>query len=242
MAYNFKSFSASGALKTINEDSSITHEIDSGILCVICDGVGGEHGAANASKICSENIKSYFLSNSQQNYLDRVRDAILDSNNLLIETAAEKMTTGKLATTAEVLFLKDHQLYWGHVGDSRIYDLKNGKITQLTKDHSLVQQMLDRGFLSVKDASVHPNKNIIMKALGEQPKVDADVGKIILNPTDTHRFLICSDGVTTVLNDDELEEILNNKHLDDCTAIISKEVLRRGAPDDYSFIIVDHNN
>lgn len=242
MAYNFKSFSASGALKTINEDFYITHEIDDGILCVICDGVGGESGAAKASKICSENIKSYFLSNLQQNYLDRVRDAILDSNKLLIETAAEKMTTGKLATTAEVLFLKDHQLYWGHVGDSRIYDLKNGKITQLTKDHSLVQQMLDRGFLSVKDASVHPNKNIIMKALGEQPNVDADVGKVILNPTDTHRFLLCSDGVTTVLKDDELEEILNNKHLDDCTDIISREVLRRGAPDDYSFIIVDHNN
>ena len=242
MAYNFKSFSESGTAKFINEDSHLIVEIEDGVLCIICDGVGGEMGSAKASKIGSASIKSYFINNPNQNYLDRIKESISHANGMLLETASRDTSVNKLATTAEVLFLKDHQLFWGHIGDSRIYDLKNGKITQLTKDHSLVQQMLDRGFLSVKDASLHPNKNIIMKALGEKSNIDIDTGKIILNSNDAHRFLICSDGVTAVILDDELEEILNQKNLDDCTSVIREQVIQRGAPDDYSFIILDDGN
>ncbi|GBD86152.1 serine/threonine phosphatase stp [bacterium BMS3Abin03] len=241
MTYNYRSLSEAGLAKDRNEDSLSIQEMEGGILCIICDGLGGEISAAKASEVCVNTIESYFISHAKQNYLDRVKYGILESNKKLFEFAPGEDGLKRMATTAEVLFLKNHSLFWGHIGDSRIYDLKNGKLSQITKDHSLVQQMLDKGFLSMKDASQHPNKNIITKALGEKPKIDFDLSKVILNSKDKHRFLICSDGVTEVLNDNELEEIVSQRDMDKCVNILSDEIRKRGAPDDFSFIILDHN-
>ncbi len=239
MTYQVSTISESGLKKRLNEDSVLTHELDGGILCVICDGLGGQTSAAKASDICINTIKSYFTNQTCNNYLTRVKDSILEANTVLYNLTHKEQRRTKMATTADVLFLKDHYMYWGHIGDSRIYDLKNGSLYQLTKDHSLVQQMLDTGFLTVKDASRHPNKNIIMRALGEHAKIDVDLSKVILNSKDKHRFLACTDGVTAVISDDELEGYLQEPDIEECLSTIAKEVVKRGAPDDYSMIIIE---
>ena len=241
MTYRYRALSEAALAKERNEDSLSIQELEGGILCIICDGLGGEVSAAKASEICVNTIESYFLNNSKQNYLDRIKNAILESNKKLFEFSMSEGGIRKMATTAEVMFLKNHSLFWGHIGDSRIYDLKNGKLSQVTKDHSLVQQMLDKGFLSMKDAFRHPNKNIITNALGEKLKIDFDLSKVILNAKDKHRFFICSDGVTEVVNDAELENFISQHDIDRCVENLSDEIKKRGAPDDFSFIILDHN-
>ncbi|MEJ2196823.1 MAG: hypothetical protein P8X73_18465, partial [Ignavibacteriaceae bacterium] len=112
----------------------------------------------------------------------------------------------------------------------------------LTKDHSLIQQMVDSGYLSMKKALRHPNRNIIMNALGENLDIEFDVSKIIINPEYKNRFMICSDGVNAVLENSEIEEILNTDNLDDCINQVDDKVRSGGYPDDYSVILIEEAN
>jgi protein phosphatase len=144
-----------------------------------------------------------------------------------------------MATTIEVLFLVENTAYYGHVGDSRMYYLQNGKLKQLTKDHSLVQKLIDEGFLTVDEAEHHPDRNIIMRALGDTSAIEIDLSKITLKSSDDSLFFLCTDGVTTVVKDNELEEILTN--YDFLKEKLSELINQRGAPDNYTFVCIKKN-
>jgi len=186
-----------------------------------------------------EVISSYFSSNIEKDYLERIKTAIITANSKVIEKAANDSELKGMATTVEVLFLKDNTAYWGHVGDSRIYNMKNGKIKQLTKDHSLVQKLVDEGFLSMKEAEKHPNKNIIMRALGDNSKLEIDLSKLKYNQSDDNRFFVCTDGVSGVINDNEIEETLNQNMLPNIPQKLSDLILERGAPDNFTFAAIN---
>ena len=239
MNHRYKSLSKKGIGKELNEDSIGIKEFDHGILCVVCDGLGGGIAAERASKLCVNSILNYFSISEDKNYLTMIRESINLANAVLFEISSSKEKLNGMTTTSEVLFLNNHTLYWGHIGDSRIYTLTNGKLQQLTKDHSLIQQMVDSGYLSMRDASKHPNKNIIINALGDNLNVEFDVSKVMINPEDNHRFMICSDGVNAVLDNSEIEEILNIEDMDNCLNVVNERVLSEGYPDDYSVIIVE---
>ena len=242
MSYRYSSISKTGNGKKRNEDSIGIMELEDGVLCIVCDGLSGEFAAERAAKLCVESIQNYFQTSSERNHLVKIRDSIKIANRYILELAASKKEWKGMATTTDVFFLNNNIIYWGHIGDSRIYDLKNGKLNQLTKDHSLVQQMVDGGFLSIKDAFKHPNKNVIMKALGEQQKIEIDLSKVILKPSDRHRFMMCSDGVNAVIDNMEMEEILKISDLDKCIDVFDEKIQSRGAPDDYSLIILEQVN
>lgn len=239
MKYNFVSISKKGLPKKQNEDSIAIIEIDDGILCVVCDGLGGETAADKASALSVTSIKDYFLKSDEINHLTKIRNAIKYANERLYDTAKSKKEFRGMATTSDVFFLNNRTVYWGHTGDSRIYHLKNGRLYQLTKDHSFVQKLIDRGYISMRDAGKHPSKNIILNALGERLDIDIDTSKLVLNSRDQHRFMICTDGVNTVLTNKELEKSLN-KDMGKCIESMDKKIQSRGAPDDYSIIIVEH--
>ncbi|MBZ0201114.1 MAG: hypothetical protein K8H86_14675, partial [Ignavibacteriaceae bacterium] len=122
----------------------------------------------------------------------------------------------------------------------RIYILKNSKLKLLTKDHSLVQRLVDEGYLTLKEAENHPNKNIIMRALGDNLNVEIDFSKMKISQDDKNLFFICSDGVTTVLDNSELEMIMNINYdnLDIIQSEIASTIDKRGAPDNYTFILI----
>jgi protein phosphatase len=239
MGYRHKSISKKGSGKKHNEDFIGILELEEGILGIVCDGIGGGLAAEKASKLCVESIQNTFLHSSEKNNLTKIRKCIKSANFELYEMSVSKKIFKGMATTSEVFFLNDHNVFWGHTGDSRIYNLKNGKLYQLTKDHSLVQEMLDRGYISMRTASKHPNKNVIMNALGESPDIEIDTSKLILNKNDQHRFMICSDGVTAILSNAEIERILNIKDLEKCIEELDKRIESGGKPDDYSIIIVE---
>lgn len=239
MKYKYTSLSKPGNGKKYNEDSVQISRIDDGVLCVVCDGISSGYAADQASKICAETVVDHFTKFTDKEYLKRIENSLTMANNKILEQATSKKSSDAMATTADVLFFNSHIIYWGHIGDSRIYDLKNGKLNLLTKDHSLIQQMLDNGYLSMKAAKNHPNKNVIMKAIGENHKLEVDLSKNILHPGDKHRFMLCTDGVHDVLQASEIEKVLKMEEIDKCKDIFDNRIQSEGAPDDYSMIIIE---
>jgi protein phosphatase len=175
---------------------------------------------------------------SDIDYLERIKLAISEANHLVLEKASKEASLNGMATTVEVLFLNEDTAYWGHIGDSRIYYLKNNKLKQMTKDHSLVQKLVDEGFLTLKEAENHPNKNIIMRALGDNHSIEIDLSKQKLNSKDEYRFFICTDGVTAVIPDPELQDYLKLKDINSIANKLSQVIVERGAPDNYTFVFI----
>ena len=186
-----------------------------------------------------KSIQTCFLESNEKNHLSKIRKSIIAANAELFGISISSKKFKGMATTSDVFFFNNHTIFWGHIGDSRIYHLKNSKLHQLTKDHSLVQQMVDEGYISMRAASKHPNKNVIMNALGESLDIEIDSSKLILDAKASHRFMICSDGVTAVIGKEELEIILNESDLDKCIDTLEKKIQSAGAPDDYSIIVIE---
>jgi len=242
MAYKYTSLSKKGSNKQLNEDFIGILELEDGILCIVCDGLGGGLAPRKASELCVKSIQTYFLESKKKNHLSKIRESIITANAELFGMSISSKKFKGMATTSDVFFFNNHTVFWGHIGDSRIYHQKNGKLHQLTKDHSLVQQMVDKGYISMKAASKHPNKNVIMSALGESLDIEIDSSKLILDKKSNHRFVICTDGVNAVIGKQDLEIILKENELDKCIDILDKKIQKAGAPDDYSIIIIEQIN
>ena len=238
MKFKYVTLTDIGLKRTDNEDSFGVFETEGGLLAVVCDGLGGNKAGDIASKLAVQAISKTFTTLKGAEYLERIRFSILEANKIVIDESNKDFDRKGMATTVEVLFLKDDNAYWGHVGDSRIYYLKNNKLKQLSKDHSLVQKLIDEGYLTLKEAENHPNKNIIMRALGDSNSLEVDLSKIKINPDDPGKFFVCTDGVTTVVNDSELEKLLENKNIHYISEMIANLVEKRGAPDNYTFVII----
>jgi len=118
-------------------------------------------------------------------------------------------------------------------------NLRSKRLNQITKDHSLVQKLLDEGYITHKQAETHPQKNVIVKALGDNSTVEPDISKIKVNDFEKNKFFICSDGVSNLITQKELEEILNRTDHEEMKTELVKIVKLRGAVDDYSFIIIE---
>jgi serine/threonine protein phosphatase PrpC len=238
MNFTYKKESKVGMKRTNNEDAIGIFEVDGGLLTIVCDGLGGNNAGEIASNLCVDIIYQNFRDSSEKDYLNKIKDSIETANKSIKEESSKKDSLDGMATTAEILFIKDKTVFWGHVGDSRIYNLKNGKLKQLTKDHSLVQKLIDDGYLTLNQAETHPNKNIIMRALGDTDSVEIDLSKLKLIPSDKHKFLICTDGVTNVISNDELEKLLQEEKPETISKNITKMVEKRGAPDNFSFVLL----
>ncbi len=239
MIYSYLSRTEVGLKRFDNEDAIGIQEINGGLLAIVCDGLGGNKAGEVASNLAIETVINDFIEIPNSiDWLEKIRISLSDANKAVYEKSISNFEYKGMATTAEVLFLKDDSAYWGHVGDSRIYLFKNNKIQKLTKDHSLVQKLLDEGYLTIKEAENHPNKNIIMRAVGEQPDIDIDLSKQKNNNNDQNKYFLCSDGVTAVINDEELQDILRNTDLEVISDTLYKLIIERGAPDNFSFIII----
>jgi PPM family protein phosphatase len=240
MGFQYTKFSSVGFSKVINEDAIDIIETEGGVLFMLCDGMGGVKGAELPAQLAIKSIKTFFCTYTDDDYLDRLKSAIAETNDFIYNRINGNADKIRPATTIELLYLKSNTAYIAHVGDSRIYHQKNGQLRQLTKDHSLVQKLVDEGFLTMNEAEVHPDRNVVIKAIGDKGIIDADLIKLKLNEYDMNRFFICSDGVTNLINNEEIELLLKST---DCNNIISElpELIRsRGASDDYSFIYIEN--
>ena len=238
MNYNYFSVSEYGQKRKDNEDSVGIFHTDYGLLIIMCDGLGGGLSGEFASKVSVETIHKSFIQSEEVDSIKRIRKAIEQANKFVYEKSNGNLNFKGMATTCEVLLLNGTCSVWGHIGDSRIYIFKNNKLKQLTKDHSLVQKLMDEGEFTVKELKNHPRKSVITKAIGDDKIPDIDTSKIVLPNSDHFKFFVCTDGVTCVINDAEIEKFLGQNDIKEASEQLKNLIEMRGAPDNYSFVII----
>ena len=187
-----------GRKRRHNEDSYVVAPP----LFAVADGMGGAQAGEIASKLAAaalEDTDSGALSASE-----RVVALIQEANRRVYERSNEDPTASGMGTTITVALVEDGRVTIGHVGDSRAYRYRDGGIEQITEDHSLVNELMKSGKLSPEEAETHPQRSVITRALGTDPDVDVDSFTVETQEGDV--FLLCSDGLTTMVDDDDILE------------------------------------
>jgi protein phosphatase len=175
-------------------------------LLMVADGMGGHAGGATASRVAIETVEQIFRASTEAP--DAMLRGALEAANHEVHTQAQNdaSLTG-MGTTGVALLLPPEGPGWvANVGDSRAYRLRGGRLEQLTLDHSLVAELQRRGMLTEEEALVHPRRNEVLRSLGVEPEVMVDVTEIDVLPGD--QFLLCSDGLSGVVSDDEIAELM----------------------------------
>ncbi len=198
-----------GNVRTAQEDShDIAALTPNGDVFVVCDGMGGHVGGKQASSIAVKSIIDYLKKERYPQPIQALNDALQFANMQILGYANEHPELKGMGTTACIVLLQDSEAYIAHVGDSRIY-LYLGKEKQLhriTKDHSFVQTLVDAGQITDEEAERHPNKNRILKALGIKPDLAPSFDRV--QPKNGDVFLICSDGLSGMISDATMREVL----------------------------------
>ena len=202
-----------GKVRTANEDGFDFGTFDDGTAwAIVCDGMGGARGGNIASSMVIEMIsdkirKCYNKLMPVYSFENIFLSTITTANVIVNDRSYTDDELRGMGTTIVATIVKDNQVCIAHVGDSRIYKINSESITQLTKDHSLAQEMLDSGQITQEEFANYPKKNIITRALGIDEKIDIDFDFAEIEEGDT--LLLCTDGLTGLLSDKEILEIFN---------------------------------
>ena len=194
-----------GQVRKANEDSCGFMSVPNGELFVVCDGMGGHVGGATASRIAVAQIIEHFKAQRYDDIYQALNDALLRANTQILGEAAAEPSLKGMGTTACIVLVDGPDAYIAHVGDSRIYlyEAAKQRLFRITKDHSLVQALVDQGQLDDRDAEHHPQKNVIMKALGTKEDLRPEVYRSPVQPATGDMFLICSDGLSGMVEEVE---------------------------------------
>jgi protein phosphatase len=199
-----------GVIRDVNQDYVYVSCVPVGNLpnlLVVADGMGGHRAGEYASQYAVETVKQTLAMCEQQEPEAMLKQAIATANEKLLEQANQNERLKGMGTTLIVATVIDKTLYFANVGDSRLY-LLNESIKQLSKDHSLVQEMVRLGGINPEDAKHHPDKNIITRAVGAKEKIEVDFYEYRLKKGDI--ILMCTDGLTNMVEDEEILHIVKS--------------------------------
>lgn len=201
---------------------------------LVCDGMGGVNGGDVASNLSAETIESYLdeelkeeLSNEE--ILEMINTSFQKANSAVWEKSVEAKEYTGMGTTAVLAVVKNDKLLIGHIGDSRAYLYSDGKISQITTDHSYVQNLVNHGQITRDEARLHPQKNIITKSLGVHSSVEPELNTYELKSGDV--VVICTDGLGDYLTDEVLREYMANTVADKLAVKLINFALRCGGVD-----------
>src|SRR6188474_2252205 len=221
-----------GTYTTASEES-VSHP--GGRLLIVADGMGGHRGGATASRLAGETVKTQYLDSETNDIPTALRESLTRANARIFSEAQSNPELRGMGTTTSVLAVRDHHGWLAHVGDSRIYLVRNGTIQQLTDDHSLVATMVREGLLTSQEAETHPRRNVLQRSMGVAEDVEIDVrGPFELREGDT--FILCSDGLHGVVKEQELQEIAAGT-IEEAADEFLRRALERGAPDNVTVIV-----
>lgn len=227
-----------GNHRSINEDYSDFYEDIHKCIYVIADGMGGHNAGEVASKLAVENIIEIIKnSDSIKDIQLSLKDAIITTNKIIFDKSQTNYSLSGMGTTITACIIRDTKMAVANVGDSSCFIIKNKKLIKITKDHSLVQQLIDEGSITKEQAFNHPNKNIITRALGTGEYVDVDIFDVDL--CDVDKIMLCTDGLSNSVSFDEIYNIIINN---DCKIACEKMVelsKLNGSRDNISVIIFE---
>ncbi|MFO7525256.1 MAG: Stp1/IreP family PP2C-type Ser/Thr phosphatase [Ignavibacteriaceae bacterium] len=231
-----------GMVRTDNQDSlgkfppdGLDIYQEKGVLFVVADGMGGHTGGKQASSIAVETTGTVYYESSR-NPSEALKEAIISANKKIFRTAETTSGLSKMGTTCTALVMVGDQAIIGHVGDSRIYRIENGKIEQLTNDHTKVQEMLREGVLTPEEAKVYPSKSVLARALGVEENVKVDIISNIPLKSG-QKYLICSDGLAKVKETEILNIITENSIEASCKKFVAL-ANERGGKDNVTVQII----
>ncbi len=221
-----------GRVRENNEDS---YHAD-GRVFIVADGMGGHRAGEVASAAAIAEFLAYETQHRREPPLERLRGGMRSANHSLYRMADDDRELEGMGTTFTALVVEGG-LFVGHVGDSRAYIWRDGRLRSMTRDHSLVERMVDEGQLSPRDARTHPQRNVILRALGVARELEIDLDTVDALPGD--RLLLCSDGLSGMLEDGEIESIISEETEpeESCRNLVDA-ANERGGMDNITVIVV----
>ncbi len=226
-----------GMVRSNNQDSGFA----GGHLFLVADGMGGHAGGDVASAIATKTLAALDVepTDTPQNTTSVLRKAVLDANRKLRDTVGDRPELAGMGTTFTGFLTVGEKLALAHIGDSRLYLLRDGTLRQITKDHTFVQRLVDSGKITEEEAKTHPRRSVLMRVLGDvdsSPEVDTEV--LDTEPGDV--WLLCSDGLCGYVEDTDIEKILRRRDsLQGAVDSLIDKSLANGAPDNVTVVLVE---
>lgn len=206
-------------------------------LFIVADGMGGHKAGDTASRYTVETLKALIAESEETDALSVISEAVKSVNTLLIKKAGESEDYQGMGTTLVIASIFGNVLRVANVGDSRLYVIDD-EITQITRDHSLVEEMVLAGQLSRSEARTHAKKNVITRAIGGEEQVEPEMFSVDLK--ENSKILMCSDGLTNMLEDDEIMRIVKNSpDIEEAAAVLIDRANANGGKDNISVVIVE---
>jgi protein phosphatase len=235
--------SETGPTRNLNEDS-IFYSYPDGhfqtFFGMVADGMGGHQAGEVASHIACEAASDYMKNHADEtNITSLLRGCILAAQSAIIEAAEQNSSYKGMGTTATMIFIRERNLYFAHIGDSRLYHFKNSKLEQCTSDNTLVNEMVKEGKITAEEALNHDMKHVLTQALGTVKEIHPELAATGLAIEPGEIFFLCSDGIYDVLLPDEIERLLNMGSPGLAMDCIKALCTQRKASDNFSAILVE---
>lgn len=232
-----------GRHRELNEDS---YNIISGYgevpaVFIIADGMGGHNSGEIASKAAVDYISGAILNSPgrltpDNGVIDEIKKLIEETNASVYEKSLEMPENSGMGTTMTVAAAVGGVMYIGHIGDSRLYLIRDGNLKLLTTDHSFIEEMVRNGSMTREEAKSHPRKHVITRALGCTPEVEADAYSCRMETGDT--YVLCTDGLTNMLGEDEIAELASGSAPDAACEELVKRANDNGGEDNITVIVI----
>ena len=201
-------------------------------LLIIADGMGGHNAGEVASRLAVETAVSV-IEGSRSNYKGKIKEAVKEANKRVREMAIDDREG--MGTTFDVCIYDSGKLYIGHIGDSRVYIIRDGKAIKITEDHSYVEMLVAKGEITKEEAANYPMKNMITRAIGVGESVECDFYETEIMSED--KVVLCTDGLTNMVREDRIAEVITREaNLEEAVEILVKEALDAGGKDNITII------
>lgn len=221
-----------GRVRPSNEDSASCFSPG---VCVVADGMGGRAAGEVASALLVHAAESFLQSCKGRIREEELAQAIRCGNQSILDDVKKYPEYLGMGTTATIFHYEDKNGFWAHVGDSRLYLLRGGKICQLTRDHSYVEDLVASGSITREEARIHPQKNMLTRAVGISENLSVDTGSFEIQPSDM--VLLSTDGLTNMVDDALIESILMEEHANPARVLVDA-ALAAGGKDNVTAVVV----
>ena len=239
-----------GNIRTNNEDTGMFYKVADeqvirakGYLLLVADGMGGHNAGEVASRMAGEIISREYFKHANNGGVEKnLANAFTLANKTIFEKARADKSLSGMGTTCTALVVIGETVYYAHVGDSRAYIQKGDTITQITEDHTYVQELVNKGDISAAEATTHPKRNILTNAMGTKPDLRIDTGKCSLSFEEKDRLLLCSDGLYDYFTDAEMGALLKQGALKNVAATLIGQAKARGGHDNITVVLAERGD
>ena len=230
-----------GRVRQDNQDDYRAGELPGDAAwALVCDGMGGARGGREASQCacsvierCFQEQYSQCIPGEEETFLKK---SLLSANRYVFQKALREESLAGMGTTAVCALVRGGKVYLSHAGDSRAYLYRDGKLAQLTHDHSYVQELVDCGTITQEQAEHHPQKNIITRALGVDYRLEPEFTTVALQAGDV--LLLCTDGLTNAVPTEQLEQLLRSGSFYDLPDVLIRTANENGGPDNITALLL----